>query len=205
MPWGCMALALCAILATSCVTDAPVKPIEQDVPAIEAGIMAGRDGVSFGPGILLQGNLLRLSLYGFAGTSSVTSGSAANGVKAHLRDRTLGFGLQYRIARIGRRFAIGAFGQAAYYGSHVHATYFVPGQASQADYRASDRDPLVTIGPEIDYQVVKGIRLAIRPGKNFGNNFAAETAGGVSINVGVLVDTQRAGMTIAKGFKKLFH
>ncbi len=200
-----MALALCMIVATACASDAPVKPAEPDVPAIEAGMMAGRDGVSFGPGILLQGNLLRLGLYGFAGTSSLTSNSVRDGVKASLRDRTLGFGVQYRIARIGRRFTIGAFGQAAYYGSHIHATYFVPGQAVQLDYRASDRDPLVTVGPELDYQVMRRIRLAVRPGKNFGNDFAAQTAGGVSINVGVLVDTQRAGLTIARSFKKLFH
>lgn len=87
----------------------------------------------------------------------------------------------------------------------MHATYFDPDQAVNVDYRASDRDPLVTVGPEIDYKIAKGIRIGIRPGKNFGKNFAAETAGGFSINIGVFIDTQSAGINIAKGFKKLLR
>jgi hypothetical protein len=117
----------------------------------------------------------------------------------------LGFGIQYRILRMGKHFAISGFGQAAYFGSHVHATYFDPDLAVNVDYRDSDRDPLVTVGPEIDYILAKGVRIAIRPGKNFGKNFAAETVGGLSINVGVLIDAQSAGIHIAKGFKKILR
>jgi hypothetical protein len=51
----------------------------------------------------------------------------------------------------------------------------------------------------------KGVCIAIRPGINFGKNFAAETVGGLSINIGVLVDAQSAGIHIARGFKKLVH
>jgi hypothetical protein len=129
----------------------------------------------------------------------------SDGVKANLRDHTLGFGLEYRIVHISKRFTFGVFGQSAYYGSHVHATYFDPAQVVHVDYRASDRDPLVTIGPEMDCKIASGVRIAIRPGKNFGENFAAQTAGGFSINIGVVIDTQRAGTEIAKRFKKLLQ
>src|SRR5215469_12219355 len=142
-----MISALCAALAVACANEGVIKPSEPAQPSIEAGILIGRDGVTFGPGLLLQGNLGRLGLYGFAGTSSISNYSASDGVKASLRDRTLGFGIQYRIARISRRFALAAFGEASYYGSHIHATYFDPSTTVHVEYRASDRDPLVTIGP----------------------------------------------------------
>lgn len=200
-----MALAFCALLATACLNDAAAKSVEHEPPPIEVGALVGRDGVAFGPGILLQGNFRRLGLYGFAGTSSVSGYSASDGVKAEFQDRTLGFGVQYRIARTGKQFAISAFGQAAYYGSHVHATYFDPDHGVNVVYHSSDRDPLVTVGPEIDFKIVKGVRIAVRPGKNFGETFAAKTAGGFSINIGVLIDTQRAGINIAEGFKKLLR
>jgi len=187
------------------MNDPPLKFVEPEAPPIEVGVLAGRDGVAFGPGIILQGNLGRLGLYGFAGTSSITGYSTSDGVTANLRDRTLGFGIQYRIVRMGKHFVLSGFGQAAYFGSHVHATYFDPDLAVNVDYRDSDRDPLVTVGPEIDYILAKGVRIAIRPGKNFGKNFAAETVGGLSINVGVLIDAQSAGIHIAKGLKKLLQ
>jgi len=197
--------ALFAFWAAAYMNDPPLKSVQPEAPPIEVGVLVGRDGVAFGPGIILQGNLGRLGLYGFAGTSSITGYSTSDGVKADLRDRTLGFGIQYRILRMGKHFAISGFGQAAYFGSHVHATYFDPDLAVNVDYRDSDRDPLVTVGPEIDYMIAKGVRIAIRPGKNFGKNFAAETVGGLSINVGVLIDAQSAGLNIARGFKKLLH
>ena len=200
-----MALGVYALLAAACMNDVAMKSPEPEAPPIEVGALVGRDGVAFGPGILLQGNLRRLGLYGFAGTSSVSGYSAGDGVKANLRDRTLGFGIQYRIASINKRLAIGVFGQAAYYGSHVHATYSDPGYAINVEYRTSDRDPLVTVGPEIDLKVAKGVRIAVRPGKNFGSNFAAETGGGFSINLGVLINAQSAGINIAKGFRKLLR
>ena len=200
-----MTFALFAFWAAAYMNDPPLKSVEPQAPPIEIGVLVGRDGVAFGPGIILQGNLGRLGLYGFAGTSSITGYSTSDGVKANLRDRTLGFGIQYRILRMGKHFVISGFGQAAYFGSHVHATYFDPDLAVNVDYRDSDRDPLVTVGPEIDYILAKGVRIAIRPGKNFGKNFAAETIGGLSINVGVLIDAQSAGLNIAKGFKKLLQ
>src|SRR5260370_14507849 len=110
-----------------------MKSVEAEERPIEVGVLTGRDGVAFGPGIILQGNLGRLGLYGFAGTSSITGYSTSDGVKANLRDRTLGFGIQCRIVRLGKHFAISAFAQAAYFGSHVHATYCDPDQALNVD------------------------------------------------------------------------
>jgi hypothetical protein len=178
-------------------------------PFMETGLLVGRDGAAFGPGVIVQFNYWRLGLYGFGGTSSVSGYQAGDGISADFYDRTLGFGVQGKITRIGK-FTFGGFGQAAYYGSHVQATYFDPVYAmKEVEYRESVRDPLVSIGPEIDYEPVRGIRIAVRPGKNFGDNFAANTAYGFSINGGVLFDTERTGRTIglgiASGIKKLFH
>jgi hypothetical protein len=91
--------------------------------------------------------------------------SAGDGVKANLRDRTLGFGVQYRIARVGRHSSIGAFGKAAYYGSHIHATYFDSNQTVNVEYRASARDPLVTIGPEIGSVANSVERPRVKPAR----------------------------------------
>src|SRR5215469_3934789 len=130
-------------------------------PFIETGLLVGRDGAAFGPGVIVQFNYWRLGLYGFGGISSVSGYQAGDGVLADFYDRTLGFGIQGKIKSIGK-FAFGAFAQAAYYGSHIHATYFDPVYAmKQVEYRQSDRDPLVSIGPEIDYEPVGGIRIAI--------------------------------------------
>ena len=195
-------LAFWALVALACMNDAVKQSSKPEEPHIEAGVLIGRDGVSFGPGAILQGTVGRVGLYGFAGTSSIGY-SSTNGVRANLRDRTLGFGIQYRVARLGRHFSIGAFSEAAYYGSHIQASYFEPVHKLTEEYRASDRDPLVTVGPEIDYKITEGLRIAMRPGKDFGENFAAQTAGGFSIKVGVLIDTHDAGLHIARGFKKL--
>ena len=92
-----MIFALFAFWAAAYVNDPPQNSVASEAPPIEVGVLAGRDGVAFGPGIILQGNLGRLGLYGFAGTSSITGYSTSDGVKANLRDRTLGFGIQYRI------------------------------------------------------------------------------------------------------------
>ena len=85
-----MTFALFAFWAAAYMDDPPLKSVEPEAPPIEIGVLAGRDGVAFGPGIILQGNLGRLGLYGFAGTSSITGYSTSDGVKANLRDRTLG-------------------------------------------------------------------------------------------------------------------
>jgi len=200
-----IALAAIAVFLDNAHAGSPVsKP-----PFIETGMLVGRDGAAFGPGFIVQFNYWRLGLYGFGGISSVSGYQAGDGVLADFYDRTLGFGIQGKIKSIGK-FTFGGFAQAAYYGSHIHATYFDPVDAMrQVEYRQSDRDPLVSIGPEIDYEPVGGIRIAIRPGKAFGDNFAANTAHGFSINGGVLFDTERTGRTvglgIASGIKKLFH
>ena len=178
-------------------------------PFLETGLLIGRDGAAFGPSFIVQFNYWRLGLYGFGGFSSVSGYQTGDGISADLYDPTLGFGIQGKIKSIGK-FTLGASAQSAYYGSHVHATYFDPDYAMKdVEYRESNRDPLVSIGPEIDYEPVRGIRIAVRPGKNFGDNFAANTAHGFSINGGVLFDTERTGRTvglgIASGIKKLFH
>jgi hypothetical protein len=69
---GSVTFALFAFWAVAYMNDPPLKSVEPEAPPIEVGVLAGRDGVAFGPGIILQGNLGRLGLYGFAGTSSIT-------------------------------------------------------------------------------------------------------------------------------------
>jgi hypothetical protein len=55
----------------------------------------------------------------------------------------------------------------------------------------------------MDYRISRGVRIAVRPAKHFGEDLAAQTAGGFSIDIGVLIDAQGAGINIAKQFKKL--
>jgi hypothetical protein len=58
--------ALSVFFAAICsCSDAHIA--ETNVPPIEIGMLVGRDGVAFGPGILLQGNWQELGLYDFGG------------------------------------------------------------------------------------------------------------------------------------------
>ena len=169
------------------------------------GVMLGRDGAAFGPGLLAEVDPLpRLGFYAFAGRSSVTNYSAGNGIRADLSDRTLGFGMELRVVNSGRRTTLGMFGQAAYYGSHVRASY-PDGFGGFVQYKNSDRDPLTTIGPQVECRLSRAILVFVRPGKDFGNNFATQSLGGFSINGGVLVDGASAARGVGEGFRKLFH
>ena len=194
----------CGLIAADEIGPAtPPRPTVARMPPVMFGTVVGRDGAAFGPGILVQGNVWRFGLYGFAGRSSVGGYETDDGVTADFVDRTLGFGLDFRMFQV-RRFMIGAFGQAAYYGSHVKAAYFDPDYQMTVEYRSSDRDPLVTIGPELIIPLAPGLFAVVRPGKDFGDNFAAQTANGISISGGALVD----GRTIYHGLSKIgkiFH
>ena len=172
-------------------------------PLVECGVMAGRDGAAFGPGITCQANFNRFGFYGFAGQSSVNGYQTSDGITANFSDRTLGFGLDARILHLNR-FVFGLFGQSAYYGSHVRATYFDSDYQMSVTYLASDRDPLITVGPEIRFLITKGISGIVRPGKDFGSNFAATTAGGFSINGGILFSARSIGISLIQ-VKNLFH
>jgi hypothetical protein len=168
------------------------------IPLFQAGTMIGRDGAAFGPGLVAEINpIRRLGLYGFAGTSSVRGYGAGNGITANFSDRTLGFGIECRVWNFGSRVTLGAFSQAAYYGSRVQASY-PDGNGGTVLYSSSDRDPLVTIGPSFEFRVVRKVVVFIRPGKDFGDSFAATTAGGFSLNGGILVSVR----DIAGGIKK---
>ena len=195
--------AICSAEATSAQnrTNSATNPIK--APPLECGVFAGRDGAAFGPGLSCQVNWNRFGFYGFAGQSNVNGYQTADGVTANLSDRTLGFGIDARIFRLNR-FAFGIFCQAAYYGSKIHATYFDPDYQLTVDYRQSDREPLTTVGPEIRLRIANGVSGIIRPGKDFGRNFAATTAGGFSINGGVLVDVRAIGASIVQ-IKNLPH
>lgn len=189
----CPAQSSNALSKPNSATD-PIK-----TPLVECGVLTGRDGAAFGPGLTCQANFKRLGFYGLAGQSHVNGYQTADGITANFSDRTLGFGIDARIFHLNR-FVFGVFGQAAYYGSHVHATYFDPDYQVSVTYTASDRDPLITVGPEIRFPIVKGIAGIIRPGKDFGSNFAATTAAGFSINGGILFSSASV-----KALKDLFH
>lgn len=185
-----------------------ISPIAQ-TPFFRGGVLLGRDGAAFGPGFMLEINprwrLIRgFGFYGFAGDSSVTNYNAGGGVKADFSDRTFGFGIEYRVLTVGSRFTIGSFWQAAYYGSKIKASYFDPGFDGTVQYRASDREPLVTIGPQVEISLLKGITAIIRPGKDFGNSFAAKTAGGFSITCGVEADLVKIVKSCARSAKSHF-
>ena len=170
---------------------------QKAVPLFRVGVAIGRDGSAFGPGVIIEGNPIeRFGVYAFAGTSRVNGYDAGDGIKANFHDRTFGFGLEVRVYRFGR-MTLGGFGQAAYYGSHVHASY-PDGEGGFADYFESDRDPLVTIGPQLEFSGPGGIDFFVRPGKDFGSNFAAETVGGFSLNGGILFDPLQAFQKLRK-------
>jgi hypothetical protein len=172
--------------------------------AIEVGMMVGRDGAAFGPGVLLQGNIGPIGLYGFAGNSSIHGYDAGNGIKANFSDRTSGFGIAGRVLQT-KHFVVGGFAQAAYNGSHVHATYLDPTYGVEVDYRSSSKNPLITIGPEFDWRIGKRISIFMRPGENFGDAFAATTAKGFSLNGGVKFDVVTIGRGVTSGFRKMFQ
>jgi len=188
------------------ITNAQTKTVSatnaMKAPRVECGVLTGRDGAAFGPGVTCQANFEPFGFYGFGGQSWVNNHQAGGGIIANFSDRSLGFGIDARIFHLSR-FVFGIFGQAAYYGSRVHATYFDLDNKVSITYGASDRDPLITVGPEIRFAIVKGVSGIIRPGKDFGNNFAATTAGGFSINGGVLVSAHRIGTSIIQ-LKKIF-
>jgi len=198
---GMVVAGMCRIGSAETMNASAANPMR--APMVECGVLVGRDGAAFGPGLTCQGNVKRLGFYIFAGQSKVNGYQTGDGVTANFSDRTLGFGIDARIFRLNR-FVFGVFGQAAYYGSAVHATYFDPDYEVNVDYRTSDRDPLITVGPEIRFRIFKGISAMIRPGKDFGDNFAATTADGISINGGVLVDARVVGTGVMQ-LKSLFH
>lgn len=179
-------------------------------PVVEIGVLAGRDGVALGPSLNLGLNpfgrkdsfLRGLGFYAYAGVSSISGYKNGDGVTANLTDRTLGVGVDYRAISY-RHLTLGAFAQAAYYGSKVHAHYFDPDYGTTVQYRDSEKDPIITVGPEIRYGITPGITLFVRPGMDFGGSFASTTAGGFSANGGGLFDLRPFGKVIAKGFHKL--
>jgi hypothetical protein len=179
-----------------------LQPV-QNVSMFRFGTMIGRDGAAFGPGVLVEFNpISRLGVYGFAGQSSINGYQAGDGIVANFTDRTLGFGIVYRAFHIGR-FTIGGFTQAAYYGDHVRASY-PDGSGGTIEYRDSSKDPLVTIGPDVEIKIVGGISAFVRPGEDLGQSIAAQTVHGFSINGGVVVGAP----AVVKGFKsfgKLFR
>jgi hypothetical protein len=71
-------------------------------------------------------------------------------------------------------------------------------------YRSSNKDPLITIGPEVGWRIARGISIFVRPGKDFGDNFAATTAKGFSVNGGVKIGVGRIAKGFTSGFRKLF-
>jgi hypothetical protein len=177
----------------------------QKGPIVQFGVMMGRDGAAFGPGLLIEVDPIpRLGLYGFAGRSSVSGYAAGNGILADLSDRTLGVGMALRAFNLGSRFTIGIFGQAAYYGSHVRASY-PDGSGGSIQYEDSDKEPLITVGPQVECRVARAIVVFARPGKDFGDNFAAQSAGGFSVNAGVLFRGTSVTKVVGKGFRKLFR
>ncbi len=95
----------------------------------------------------------------FAGRSSVSGYQTADGINADFSDRTLGLGNACRVIQAGR-FTFGALAQAEYYGSWVNASY-PDGFGKVVEHRDGDRDPLATVGPEIDYQAAP--RLPMSP------------------------------------------
>ena len=113
--------------------------------------------------------------------------------------------------------------------SHLHGDHFggIPALLLHAQFVAGRRKPLLLVGPfglkerlqevfdllfpgsaaiawDFDWRVHKSISVFVRPGKDFGNSFAATTGKGFSINGGVKVGVPTIVKGLVSGFKKVF-
>ena len=185
-------------------------PPTDEMPTVMIGGIAGRDGAAFGPGLILEFHpnwrkFRRIGFYGFAGRSSVYGYMTGDGIKADFTDRTLGFGIDYRPMSVAHgRWTFGTFAQAAYYGSHVKASY-PDGYGGTVEYTDSSKGPLITLGPQVEYRPVPDVDFLVRPGKDLGDNFAAQSAVGFSITGAILVNAKATAIGIGKGLHKLFR
>jgi hypothetical protein len=91
------------------------------------------------------------------------------------------------IMSIGSRFAIGTFSQVTYYGNDNGLT------------------PLITVGPQVDYQPGSSIDLFVRSGKDMGDDFTPQKVGRFSLTAGVRIGEADLAKGIKKGWHKLFH
>lgn len=176
--------------------DLHVPKAKNAIPLLRCGAFVGRSGVAFGPSISCDANPFSwIGAYWFIGRSSI-DGYQTQGVSADEANRTAGVGIVARPFAV-KSFRFGAFAQAGYSGSHTQA--FV---ADQLVYQASNKDPLITVGPDIEYRIPHGPWLVVRLGRNFGDQLASGTAGGFSVNGGVMFDPVPALKGIGK---KLFR
>jgi hypothetical protein len=174
---------------------------------IETGVLVGRDGAALGPSVMVEGHpcwaksilFQKVGVYAYAGTSSV-SGYQDQGATANFSDRTLGIGVDW-LALHFWGFSLGPFYQIAYYGSKVHATYVDPQYGVTVNYRSTDKGPLMTLGVDIEHRIWNGGTAFGRFGRDFGDNFATDNAGGFSVNGGVKIDPLKTFQQIRNVFR----
>ena len=175
---------------------------EKKIPLFRVGALGGRGGVALG----LQGygefNLFQnLGIYGMAGRSRVsgyqTTDPQVGPLVAQEKDFTACLGFLGRSPAVKRTFHFGGFAQACYLKSGVKANYTVnipdPEAVGGFDhlsggYEENERNPLVTLGGQVELSPRHGPSYLFRIGKNFGDNYAANNGKGFYLVGGPVFD-----------------
>ena len=180
------------------------KDDKDKVSFVRCGGLYGRSGVALGPSAYCEVNPFPwFGAYPTVGKSQV-DGYVTRGIVAGVRGLSAGVGVVMRPLHVGH-FRFGAFAQATYSGDHIRASVPNPATGATDTVYESDRNPLVTIGPDIEWRIPHTeLWVLVRPGKNFGDGLAAGTAGGFSINAGIITDPVHPASRAFRGLKKLF-
>jgi hypothetical protein len=181
---------------------------QSKVPLMRCAPLFGRGGTAFGETGYCEANPASWFGVGVLAGRSGIRGYQDQGATANMHDFSSGLVLVIRYPKEIKRFRFGVFVQAAYNGSHVKATY----QDSYVDqngntvqvmgsYRQSDRDPVTTLGANIEYRVPHGPWMLFRVGKNLGDGLSSTTAGGFYVSAGPMVDPLAITKSVGHLFK----
>lgn len=179
------------------------------VPLVRCAPLFGRGGTAFGETGYCEVNPASWFGVGVLAGRSGVRGYEDQGATANMHDFSSGLVLIVRYPKEIKRFRFGIFGQAAYNGSHVRATY--EGQSVdpatgnivqvQGLFLESDRDPVTTVGANIEYRVPRGPEILFRIGRNLGDGLSSTTAGGFYLSAGPMTDPVAIGKSIGHLFK----
>jgi len=188
----------------------PVSAQDADrVPLFRIAPLVGRGGSAFSQTGYVEMNPASWFGIGMLVGRSGISGYQDQGANANLHDFFTDLVLVGRYPKEVHRFRFGAFIQAGYVGTHIKATYedsYVNAAGNtvsfQGIYRQSNRDSVVTLGPNIEYRIPHGPTMLIRAGRNFGDSISANTAHAFYLAVGPTTDPVQLGKGVGHLFTK---
>ena len=185
----------CAVFLFLFFVGAANSQEKDSVAFLRVAPLFGRGGVAISQAVYFEVNPVPWFGAGVMAGRSGVSGYQDQGATTDASDFSSGIVLVGRFPKAIKHFRFGGFVQSVYNGSHVSAQYsdtYPDGNGGfvnvQGNYYASDRDPIVTVGANVEYYIPHGPPLLIRVGRNFGDGLAANTAGGFYFVVGPMVD-----------------